>query len=135
MELLFPKATYGGIKRYLRRQRYRRLHGGAATGRRKIAIIQLRGPRRQWRMRTIPRLRWVLRSPLKILAKVKNVYINFMLRMAGNIGAVNSDKIFGVKRIPKAREVSKSYRGQEFEARLVFEISKTLVTSYELYPM
>jgi len=135
MELLFPKATYGGIKRYLRRQRYRRLHGGASTGRRKMETIQLIGPRRKWRVRRIGRLRWVMRSPLKMLAKLKKVYMNLMLRMAGNTTAINSDKIFGVKRIPNPREVSKSHARDEFEARIIFEISKTFVASYELHPM
>ncbi|TKY64821.1 hypothetical protein E2542_SST07672 [Spatholobus suberectus] len=135
MESIFPKPTYGGIKRYLRRRRYQRLHGGATTGRRKMAIIRLRSPRRYWRIRAIPRLRWMMRSPLKMLTKLKNAYMNFMLRLAGNVGAMNSDNIFGVKRIPKARQVSKGYSGDEFGARLVFEISKTLVASYELYPM
>lgn len=135
MEILFPKATYGGIKRYLRRQRYRRLHGGAATGRRKMAIIQLRGPRRHWRLRTSGRLRWLMISPLKMLAKLKNVYMNLMLKMAGSTRAINSDKIFGVKRIPNPRQVSKKYACDEFEARILFEISKTLVPSYELHPM
>ncbi|KAK7374863.1 hypothetical protein VNO80_08306 [Phaseolus coccineus] len=127
------EATYGGIKRWLRRQRYRRLHGGAATGRRKMAMIQLKGPRRHWRVRRIGRLRWVMRSPLTMLAKLKNVYMKLMLRMARNTGAINSDNIFGVKRIPKAGEVS--YAGDAFEARIIFEISKTFVASYELHPM
>ncbi|KAK7394179.1 hypothetical protein VNO78_14700 [Psophocarpus tetragonolobus] len=131
MESLFLKRTYDGIKKYLRRRRYRRLHGGATMGRRKMAIIQLRGPRRHWRIRAIPRLRRVVRSPLKMLTKLKNVYMNFMLRLAGNVSAINSDNIFGVKRIPNP------YSGDEltFDARLIFEISKTLVASYELYSM
>ncbi|ESW11184.1 hypothetical protein PHAVU_008G008700 [Phaseolus vulgaris] len=133
MELLFPKATYGGIKRWLRRQRYRRLQGGAATGRRKMAMIQLKGPRRHWRVRRIGRLRWVMRSPLKMLAKLKSVYMKLMLGMAKNTGAINSDKIFGVKGIPKPREVS--YARDAFEARIIFEISKTFVPSYELHSM
>ena len=135
MESLLPKSIYGGIKSYLRRRRYRRLHGGATVVRRKMAIIRLRGPRRYWRIRAVPRLRWVMRSPLTILTKLKNAYMNFMLKLSGNVGAMNSDNIFEVKRIPKARQVSKGYSRDEFEARLIFEISKTLVASYELHPM
>lgn len=76
-----------------------------------------------------------MRSPLTILTKLKNAYMNFMLKLSGNVGAMNSDNIFEVKRIPKARQVSKGYSRDEFEARLIFEISKTLVASYELHPM
>lgn len=135
MESLSPMSIYDGIKSYLRRRRYRRLHGGTTVVRRKMAIIRLRGPRRNWRVRAIPRLRWVMRSPLKMLTKLKNAYMNFMLRLSRNVGAINSDNIFEVKRIPKARQVSKGYSSDEFEARLIFEISKTLVASYELHPM
>lgn len=70
-----------------------------------------------------------------MLTKLKNAYMNFMLRLAGNVGALNSDNIFGVKRIPKARQMPKGYSGDAFEARLIFEISKTLVASNELYAM
>lgn len=76
-----------------------------------------------------------MRSPLTILTKLKNAYMNFMLKLSGNVGAMNSDNIFEVKRIPKARQVYKGYSSDEFEARLIFEISKTLVASYELHPM
>jgi hypothetical protein len=79
----------------------------------------------------------MIRSPLKLVTKVKNTYMNFMLKLAGNVGgALNTDNKFGVKRIPKIRQVSsKGYSGDAFEARLIFEISKTLVASHELYSM
>ncbi|XP_027353238.1 uncharacterized protein LOC113863750 [Abrus precatorius] len=127
-ESLLPKPTYGGIKRYLRRRRYQRLDGG--NGGKKTKIIRLRrSPRRSWRIRVVPRLSWVVRSPLKMFTKLKNAYMNFMLR------SMNSDNMFGDKHIPKARQVSKDYSGDAFEARLIFEISKALVASHELYPM
>ncbi|XP_061338373.1 uncharacterized protein LOC133285200 [Gastrolobium bilobum] len=134
IESLLPKRTYGGIKRYWRRRHYQPLNRSG----KKMKIIRLkRSPRRYWRIRAIPRLRWLMSSPLKMLTKLKNAYMNFMLRLAGNIGAMNtdSDNIFGVKRIPKARQVYKGYSRDAFDARLIFEISKTLVASHELYPM
>ncbi|QHN86827.1 uncharacterized protein DS421_16g549680 [Arachis hypogaea] len=38
-----------------------------------------------------------------MLIKLKNVYMNFMLRLAGNIGSLNTQNnvVFGGKRIPK----------------------------------
>ncbi|RDX84638.1 hypothetical protein CR513_34287, partial [Mucuna pruriens] len=108
---LCPKPTFGGIKRYLRQRHYQRLHGGATTGRRKMATVRLRSPRRYWKIRAIPRLRWVMRSTLKMLTKLKNAYMNLMLRLSGNVGVMNTDNIFGVKRIPEVRQVSKGYSG------------------------
>lgn len=139
MEIELPKPTFGGIKKYMRRRRYQRLHGGGATtGRGKMKVIRLRSPPRHWRMGTIPKLRWMMRSPLKLMTKFKNAYMNFMLRLGVNVGALNTDNNIsrGVKRIiPKGRQGSKVYSGDAFEARLIFEISKSLVASHELYPM
>ncbi|CAK8542661.1 unnamed protein product [Lathyrus sativus] len=128
------------IKRYLSRRGHRRLdYGGTTTTgqRKKIPIIRMRGPRRDRRIRTSPKIRWMIRSPLKLVRKVKNIYMNFMLKMAGNVGgALNTDNKFGVKRIPKASQLcSKGCSGDAFEARLIFEISKNLVASHELYSM
>ncbi|PNX89859.1 hypothetical protein L195_g045981 [Trifolium pratense] len=128
------------IKKYLSRRGYRRLdYGMTTTGRRKkMQTIRMKSPpRRDWRIRTSPKLRWMIRSPLKLLTKVKNTYMNIMLKLAGKVGgALNTDNKFGVKRIPNARQASsKGYSGDAFEARLIFEISKTLVASHELYSM
>ncbi|KAI4352173.1 hypothetical protein L6164_006451 [Bauhinia variegata] len=129
-ETLIPKPTYGGIKRYLRQRQYQRLDG-SGTDRKKTKIIRLRGsPRRYWRIKPIAKLRWVVKSPLKVWAKLRNAYVDFMLRLAGN-----EDPFFGGKRIPKARQMSKVYSGDAFEARLIYEISKVLVASRELNSM
>ncbi|ESW11185.1 hypothetical protein PHAVU_008G008800 [Phaseolus vulgaris] len=131
---LLSKPTYGGIKRYFRRRRYQRLDSGGAatfTGERKTKMIRLRrSPHRQWKIRVVPKLTWMVRSPLKMLAKLKSAYMNFMLR------SMNTDNIFGNKKILKIdRQASKGYKSNEFEARLIFEISKALVASHELYPI
>ncbi|XP_050911786.1 uncharacterized protein LOC127126826 [Lathyrus oleraceus] len=126
------------IKRYLSRIGHRRLdYGGTTTTgqRKKMQIMRMRGPRRARRVRTSPKLRWMIRSPLKLVTKVKNVYMNFMLKLAGNVGgALNTDNKFGVKRIPKAPQLSsEGCSGDAFEARLIFEISKNLVASQYNY--
>ncbi|QCE12916.1 uncharacterized protein LOC114185876 [Vigna unguiculata] len=131
---LLPKPTYGGIKRYFRRRRYQRLDSGGAatfTGERKTKMIRLRrSPHRQWRMKAVPKLTWMVRSPLKMFAKLKNAYMKFMLK------SMNTDNMFGNKNTLKIdRQTSKVRKNDAFEARLIFEISKALVASHELYPM
>ncbi|XP_058753752.1 uncharacterized protein LOC131626935 [Vicia villosa] len=128
------------IKRYLSRMGHRRLdYGGSTTTgqRKKMQIIRMRGQRKDRRVRTSPKLRWIIRSSMKLVRKVKNIYMKFMLKLAGNVGgALNTDNKFGVKRILKAPQVSsKGCSGDAFEARLIFEISKNLVSSHELYSM
>lgn len=114
METLQPANNGGGIKRYLRRRHYQRLQRGATPSGKKMKIVRLkRSPRKHWRIRTIPRLRWVIKSPLKILANLKNAYMNFMLK------SLNTD----------------IYSSNAFDARLIYEISKALVASHDLCPM
>ncbi|KAK7295759.1 hypothetical protein RJT34_18671 [Clitoria ternatea] len=128
MESLLPKPTHNGIKSYIRKKGYQ---GGMTNGKKMMKIIRLRRrPHRYWRIRTMPRLRWVIRSPLnKMLAKLKSAYMNCTM------GSMNTNNIFGGKRISKARKVLKGYSIDAFEASLIYEISKAMVASHELYPM
>jgi hypothetical protein len=126
LESLLPKPTNnGGIKQYLRRRHYKHLEGSG----KKMKVIRLkRSTRKFWRIRTIPRLRWVIKSPLKMLSNFKNVYLNFMLK------SLNIDSNIGGQ-IPKAPQVSKDYASDAFEVKLIYEISKALIASHELFPM
>lgn len=78
-----------------------------------------------------PRVRMMVKAPLKLVWKVKNAYVNFMVKLAGSVGTLNSEKVFGGRRIPKARQVSsdKDYSVDAFEARLLLEIAKAIVAS------
>jgi hypothetical protein len=128
LESLLPKpSNNGGIKQYLRRRHYKHLEGSG----KKMKVIRLkRSTRKFWRIRTIPRLRWVIKSPLKMLSNFKNVYLNFMLKSLN----IDSNNIGG-KQIPKAPQVSKDYASDAFEVKLIYEISKALIASHELFPM
>ncbi|KAL5058775.1 hypothetical protein RYX36_030379 [Vicia faba] len=126
-ESLLPKPTnVGGIKQYLRRRHYKHLEGSG----KKLKIIRFkRSTRKFWRIRTIPKLRWVIKSPLKMLTNFKNAYMNFMLK------SLNSDTIFGGKPIPIASQVSEDYASDAFQTMLIYEISKALIASHKLFPM
>lgn len=113
-----------------RRRGYNRL---SPTNRRNIKVARFGAGKRSWRLRLAPKLRLIrLASPLKLWYKLKNAYMNMMLRIATNSGSSNSTNFFGTKRIPKARDVPMAYSRTEFENRLVFEIYKSMVPSYEL---
>ncbi|MBA0786103.1 hypothetical protein Gotri_026521 [Gossypium trilobum] len=64
---------------------------------------------------------------MKLLTKLKNGYMNMMLRLA------RTENQFGGKRIPKARKVALGYSSYEFDQRLVYEIYKNLSATHELY--
>jgi hypothetical protein len=89
---------------------------------------------RVWRIRAVPKLRLKIGSPLKLWTKLKNAYMNTMLSLAGNVGHLSNNNVFGGKRIPKARQVPLAYSFEEIENRLIVEIYKALA-SRELTPM
>ncbi|CAI9758414.1 unnamed protein product [Fraxinus pennsylvanica] len=113
------------LQRQWKRKGYYRL----STANRKNVKVTRFGAgniKRSWR---IKKFRFRLPSPLKLWYKFKNAYMNMMLKMAVNSG---SDKTFGAKRIPKARQPSLPHTNTEFENRLIYEIYKSMVTSLEL---
>ncbi|KAL8123896.1 uncharacterized protein LOC141718401 [Apium graveolens] len=108
-------------------------YNGTFNGRRKGAkTVTLGGsPKRSWRMRTVPKLKFklILSSPMRLWRKLKNGYMNMML----NLGSLGSANGLGEKRIPKARQASTAtYTTTKFDNRLVFEIYKSLMTSHEM---
>ncbi|KAL6968582.1 hypothetical protein U1Q18_034383 [Sarracenia purpurea var. burkii] len=76
--------VYRGLKRYWRRRRgYERING---TGRRRKNRVELgrsgggSGRRRRfWRIKITPKLRF---SPKKFFVRIRDAYVNFMLRIA-----------------------------------------------------
>jgi len=130
---LAPRSFYGSWKRYWRRKRYQRFDG-AITARKNIKVTRFGGgPRRVWKIKAVPRLRILksIASPLKVMSKLKNAYINMMLSMAGNVDGTN---VFGNKRVPRRRQVKATNcpSTEAFEKRLVYEIYKNLLATREL---
>ncbi|PIA63672.1 hypothetical protein AQUCO_00201191v1 [Aquilegia coerulea] len=134
MEMNSTIAIYGSLKRFWRRRQYQRLDG---TNKKNMNVARLGGKRKSfWRIRAIPKLKLKLKivSPIKMLAKLRDAYINMMLGLAGNVGSLNGDGFFGDKRIPKARKPSSSKVSKaagEYESKLIFEIYKALKASPE----
>lgn len=94
--------------------------------------------KRSWKVRVMPRLRLRLRillsSPVRILARMRDAYVDAMLRLSGKAGSLRSgaDLSFGVQKVPKAKaRVSKSSI-EDFESRLLFEIYKSIAESRQL---
>ncbi|PIA63671.1 hypothetical protein AQUCO_00201190v1 [Aquilegia coerulea] len=133
MELISSPFS-GSIKRNWRRRQYQRLDG-SVNREDTMKIARLGGKRKRlWRIRAIRKLKLGFKtvSPINLLAKLRDSYINMMLGIAGNVGSLNCDSFFGGKRIPKARTVRKVSKAEEFETKLVYEIYKALMASREL---
>ncbi|PON34191.1 hypothetical protein PanWU01x14_346350 [Parasponia andersonii] len=135
-----PITYYESLKRYWRRRRYQRLHGSNHT-KRKVLITRLGdggSRRRQWKMRSYkPKLLVSLRrilSPLTLLAKFHDAYVDTMIWLAGNMatgaGAFAGKKVAKTKQIST---VSSNADHQELvDSRLVLEIYKRLAASRQM---
>ena len=109
--------------RRLFRSRYVRLNGGQ---RRKMKTARLGGgsPVRAWRIRaSARRVKIFLSSPMKLLRKLKNLYLTMLLKLAGE---------HGQKRITKARHLPIARSTAEFNNRLLLEIYKSFAVSREM---
>ncbi|KAK9276319.1 hypothetical protein L1049_005850 [Liquidambar formosana] len=128
-----PSAYYDNLKRYWRRRRYQRLNG-ATTNKKKPKIMRLGGScrRRLWRIRAIPKLKLRFVSPIKLLAKFHDAYIDMMIRLASSVENSNGVGAFGGKRIAKGCLVSKASSGEEVDSRLVLEIYKRMASTREV---
>ncbi|XP_077221088.1 uncharacterized protein LOC143854856 [Tasmannia lanceolata] len=117
-----------GLQRYWRRRSYQRLDG---SGKKNPKTVRLGGnTRRSWKIRAIPKLRIKIYSPIKLLTRLRDAYMNAMLKLVGNTGSLQSGNAFGGKRIPRARTVKES--SSDFEIRMVLEICKSIVASRDL---
>ncbi|KAM0961281.1 hypothetical protein ACFX13_021003 [Malus domestica] len=129
-----PTTYYDNLKRYWRRRRYQRMNGET---RKKMRVTRLGGgakgsnsPRRSWKLKTKLRfLKFV--SPIKLLAKLHNGYVDMMIRMAGKAGGVGR---IAAKKIAKPQDqISMASCGDELvDSRLVLEIYKRLAASRQL---
>lgn len=131
---LFPSRLFHSLKRFWRRRRYHRIND---VGKKNMKVIRLGGgsPRRAIRVRPPARLPLrLLSSPVKLLARVRDAYINAMLGLAGRSAAsFNTSDAFGAKRIPRSRSV-RPEKGKEFERRLLFEVCKSISASRNFSP-
>ncbi|KAL9427687.1 hypothetical protein AB3S75_029800 [Citrus x aurantiifolia] len=118
------------LKRCWRRRGYQKLNDAR---KRNVRVIRLKGPSssRCWRIKAVPKLCFkIIASPLRLWTKFKNGYIRKMNNLAGKVGSLNNDNVFGGRRIPRARQGDKViYSNEEIENRLVLEIYKILVAT------
>ncbi|XP_068326459.1 uncharacterized protein [Pyrus communis] len=133
MEIV-PTTYYDNLKRYWRRRRYQKLNG---EPRKKMRVTRLGGgakgstsPKRSWKLKTKLRLMKFV-SPIKLLTKLHNGYVDLMIRMAGKAGGVGR---ISAKKIAKPQDqVSVAACGDQLvDSRLVLEIYKRLAASRQL---
>ena len=135
---------YEKLKKYWRKRKYQRLRGGSSHAKRKLLITRLGSSgdgsrRRQWKMRSCkPKLMMVclrrVLSPAKLLAKFHETYVDFMVRLAGNVADKSTGAgVFSGKKVAKTKQIAMVCNGngdQELvDGRLLVEIYKRLAAS------
>ncbi|KAL7240334.1 hypothetical protein ACSBR2_006063 [Camellia fascicularis] len=119
---IVPATYVENIKRYLRRRKYQRLD----NTKKRLKTTRLGSKTRHWSWkirRPVPKLRFKTVSPIKLMAKLHDAYVDMMIRLVG------------AKRVPKGRSVPVpmvAANDEVVDGRLVLEIYKRLVSSREL---
>ncbi|KAH7516461.1 uncharacterized protein LOC107413320 [Ziziphus jujuba] len=140
MEIFESQTTYfDNLKRYWRRRKYRKL-SGSRTIKRKMKYARLGdgtspspSPRRSWKIRTFPKLRLRLVSPLKLFAKFHEAYVDMMIGLAGNVAKSSRLGIFSGKKVASEKHISMVSSGEELvDSKLVLEIYNRLAASRQL---
>ncbi|PKU65688.1 uncharacterized protein LOC110106074 [Dendrobium catenatum] len=123
------------LKFYWRRRAYQRLEDVPAS--KKLAVVRLGAGQKSWRrswkaVAVRPALRLkrliVLASPGKLLARLRDAYMNGMLMLAGGAGAAaRKNGAVWDRRIPRARHGS--LRGGDFEKRLMIHLYNSVIAT------
>ncbi|XP_023539255.1 uncharacterized protein LOC111799925 [Cucurbita pepo subsp. pepo] len=120
-----------GMRRLWRRRGYQKLGSDTRTTRSRSFRL-----RRLWRLRRqASKVQLKIMSPLKLLAKFHDTYVEMMMKVANSVGNIYAIGAFGNgKRIPKPRnQVSlATCDGEHVDAKFVLEIYNKLAASKNL---
>lgn len=127
---------YERLKRSWRRRNYQKgISFGKAHRKRKLRIIRLGGAapaRWLWRIKRTPKLLLKIFSPIKVLVKFHDAYVDMMIRLTNKMANPNSNGGFiGTRRkkVAKTRQVLLVSPVEEVDSKLVQEIYKNLAAS------
>lgn len=136
----FPYKFTRGIRAYWRRRKYQKLDNSGSRKAAKVARLgapggrpAAGGSRRFWKLRSIFRIRVKIASPVRLLARLRDAYVDAMLGLAGKgagLSVGNGPDAFWSRRVPRSKPVP-TVPG-EFERRLIIEVYKSLVASGEI---
>ncbi|XP_058185621.1 uncharacterized protein LOC131302846 [Rhododendron vialii] len=131
MEEGLPNPFNATLKKHWRRRKYRRLLDATIPKRKKLKIIRLGGSTRPlWRIKAVPKFHLNVVPRLNVWKKLKDAYINMMLKFAGNFSSLgNTEDAFRGMRIANSPPVPAvcGRSKEEHESKMVFEIFKSLV--------
>ncbi|XP_020589801.1 uncharacterized protein LOC110031097 [Phalaenopsis equestris] len=127
----FPVQFCRAVRSYWRRRRYKRLESGKGK---KVQVDKLGGGlRRPIRLRRVFGIRSKMLSPVRLLARLRDAYVDSMLGLAGKgsglSGAIGAEALIN-RRIPRAHPAK--LEAAEFERRLILEICRSIRSSGEI---
>ena len=97
----------GSLKMHRKRRRYQRLKH-VVTAKKRVKVLRFHGGGgKPWKMRLMPKLRhFRITSPMKILERLRDAYVEMMLCLAGNVAQLNNGNVSLFRRIHRAPEIS-----------------------------
>lgn len=130
------------LRGYWRRKKYVRLDGydRRSWRRRRVEVATMGGTgggggsdrrsggrKRFWRIRIVPRLRFLrLSTPKRLLIRLRDAYVNMMLRLA------NSPALAGAGGYSYGAPAMPVRKVKEYDEKMIVEIYKTLVAQGRL---
>lgn len=127
-----PISYFENLKRYWRRRRYQKL-SGANIKKRKLQVTRLGDGklcRHSKPRRTMPKLKLRIVSPLHILSKFHDSYVEMTKGLASSvIKSANNGGVLAGKKVAKEKQITLVSCGEEVDSRLVLEIYKRLAAS------
>ncbi|KAL0914038.1 hypothetical protein M5K25_017535 [Dendrobium thyrsiflorum] len=120
------------LKSYWRRRAYQRLEDVHAT--KKIAVVRLGNGGKRWRRSrktvVVRQAMWlkklsVPKSPGKVMARLRDAYLNAMLVLAGG-GGGGGGAVWD-RRIPRARQAS--LKSGDFEKRVMIHLYNSVIAT------
>ncbi|XP_078153325.1 uncharacterized protein LOC144548509 [Carex rostrata] len=127
------------IRAHWRKRKYQRLE----QGRKRTTLVtrlghgeNRRSRTRFFKLRSIGRFRIRMLSPIRLLARLRDAYVNAMLGLASKGSAfstTNGPEAYWTKQIPQRG--STRLGSTEYEKRLIAEIYKSLAASGEVVSM
>ncbi|KAK1298605.1 hypothetical protein QJS10_CPB14g00223 [Acorus calamus] len=126
----FPTQLFHRLRLYWRRRSYQRLD--RSPNHKTLRVVRLGGgnsgsPRRRRliKVRPLAKLKLRMFSPLRLLVKLRDAYVDAMLGIRGP--SASGSQMFGDGRVPRGRKVKES--SKEFERRMILEIYKSIAAS------
>eukprot|EP00249_Psilotum_nudum_P013485 c24357_g1_i3 orf=178-570(-) len=111
------------IPRFLQSHQYSRINSPRSR-RKRLRLAKLGDKRRSWRLKLIPKLRLLRRSPLRFLSKLRDAYVNMMVSISSKV--CSPELVMGHFSVWHTAKPSRKLSIKEYERSYFVELCKAI---------